>query len=87
LKAFAIDRAALDVLAVPERNPHRTRANFAIAERNLIIAEFQIETTNKHHSLIDHVFDVALRPAAVVQTGKCPTTLTGFFGYVLRYVA
>jgi len=75
------------VLIAPERKPHRTGTDLAVAEGYLIVAKRGIEAPNEHDFFVDHIFHVATRPGPLVETGKAAGALGHFIDYFLRYVA
>jgi hypothetical protein len=83
----AIRSVRSDVLIAPERNSHRTRTDLAVSEGYLIVAKFEIETSDKHDFFVYHIFHLAAGPAARVETGEAAVALSCFVDYFLRYVA
>ena len=71
---------------MPKRDPHRTRTDLAVAEGYLIVAEGEIQTSDKHHFFVYHIFHIAAWPAALVETGEGAAALSRFVDYFLRYL-
>jgi lipid-binding SYLF domain-containing protein len=74
------------VLIVPQRNPHRTRADLAVPERYLIVAKSGVHTSDKHNSRVHHIFHIAAGPAAVVEAPKGAAALSCLINYFLRHM-
>jgi hypothetical protein len=72
---------------VPQHDPHRARADLAVSEGNLIVAECHIETADEHDFVVYHVFYIAAGLTALIEAGKAAAALVSLFRYVLRYVA
>ena len=73
------------MLIAPERKPHRTRTDLAVSEGYLIVAKCEIQTSDKHDFFVDHIFYIAARLAALVETGEAASALSRFVDYFLRY--
>ncbi len=75
------------MLIAPERKPHRARTDLAVSEGYLVVAKCEIQTSDKHDFFVYHIFHIAARPAALVETGEAAAALSRFIDYFLSYVA
>jgi hypothetical protein len=74
-------------LITPERNPHGTRTNLAVSERYLIVAEGEVQASDKHDFFVDHIFHVATGAAVLVETREASAAPSRSVNRFLRYIA
>jgi hypothetical protein len=81
------DKPFSEVLIAPERKPHGTRTDLAVAKGYLVVAERRLQAPDEHDFFIDDIFHIATRPPMLVEAGKGAGAFGGFVDYFLRYVA